>query len=136
MIYSSKSTKPLSQAMIEDILDDARTRNEKHGVTGILLYVDDVFLQVVEGNNDVVQQTMERIKSDKRHDSIKVIYESDTEGPLFCNWSMAYIDATPEQLSHWLELEGTSTLQAVINELEQSPERVPGLLLRILKTLA
>jgi hypothetical protein len=135
IMYSSESIEPLSEAMIEGILNHARTRNEKHNITGVLFYIEGVFFQVLEGDKDTARQTMERIKSDNRHGSIKVFYEGDTETPIFHNWSMAYLDATPEQLSHWLELKGTTKLENILGELEQTPNCVPDFLLRILKAL-
>ncbi len=134
-MYSSKATAPLSEAEIDEILEDARTRNSRESITGVLVYMDDIFFQLLEGEKDVVHATMKRIEHDTRHDSIKVFYEGDTDQPIFHDWSMAFLYATPEQMSRWAGLPGTTTMDKILEEISDNKTQVPRLLVNILDIL-
>ena len=54
MMYSSKAVQPMSTQDLRGILDDAREGNVARGVTGVLVYADGVFLQILEGEEDTV----------------------------------------------------------------------------------
>ena len=79
IMYSSQATEPMTVTGLEAILTDARTGNEARNVTGALVYVDGVFFQILEGDEDVVRKLMKSIASDSRHRSVKVIYEADVD---------------------------------------------------------
>ena len=78
---------------LASILEVSRKNNRKQGVTGALvLYAHDRrFAQVLEGVEDDVLEVFERIRNDKRHDSLEV-YESDpAPRRLFSRWAMALV---------------------------------------------
>ena len=51
---SSQASEPMTAVALETILADARTGNAARNVTGALIYVDGVFLQILEGDKAVV----------------------------------------------------------------------------------
>lgn len=136
ILYSSQATVPMTVSGLEAILKDAQEGNEGRKVTGALVYVDDVFLQLIEGDKDVVCDLMASIASDTRHHSVKVIYEAAVEARAFESWSMAYLSPTAGQMSQWAELPGTATVQEVLAEIDRSPHRVPKILVNILNVLS
>jgi hypothetical protein len=136
IMYSSQATKPMTVAGLEAILEDARTGNEAHDVTGALVYVDGVFFQIIEGDKDVVRKLMASIASDARHHSVKVFHEAEVDARAFESWRMAYLSATAEQLSQWAGLPGTVTLKELVADINRSPQRVPRILVSILNSLA
>lgn len=75
---------------ITDILKTSRTFNLKNDITGCLLYHNDEFIQILEGNQDIVQQLFERIRKDKRHYGVTLLTESAKTQRAFPEWSMAY----------------------------------------------
>src|SRR6478735_6655344 len=79
IMYSSQATKPMTITGLEEILEDARTGNQARNVTGVLVYVDGVFFQIIEGDKDIVRKLMANIASDSRHQSVKVFYEAEVE---------------------------------------------------------
>jgi Sensors of blue-light using FAD len=120
---------------LEAILLDARAGNNARDITGILVYVDGVFLQVIEGDREAVLQLMTSLGKDSRHSSIKIIHEAEIEERTFASWRMAYLDATPEQMAGWAELAGTTTIESILEDLSHSTRRaarVPGNLLKAL----
>ena len=120
---------------LEAILTDARTGNEARNVTGVLVYVDGVFFQIIEGDKDVVHGLMASIASDSRHHSVKIFYEAEVNVRAFESWSMAYLSATAEQMSKWAGLPGTATAEELLTDINRSPHRVPRILVNILNAL-
>ena len=108
IIYSSKSSTPMQSDDLEEILEQARRSNASKGITGALVYVDGVFLQIVEGEADVVQNLMGRISRDVRHETIAVLWEGQIPSAVFSDWNMAYVSATPQQVAIWAGLLGTT----------------------------
>jgi hypothetical protein len=136
IIYSSQASHPMTATDLESILADARVGNEAHGITGALVYVDNVFLQILEGEEGALRGLMASIANDTRHHSIKVFHEAEIDAPAFGNWRMAYLSSTPESLSAWAGLPGTATLESILEEIDRHPGRASQMAGRILKALA
>lgn len=136
IIYSSQAAEPMTALGLEKILIDARAGNEARGVTGALIYVDGVFLQIIEGDKDVVQGLMASITKDSRHTRVKVFSEMELSEPTFGSWRMAYLNASPEQMSAWAGLPGTTSIESILENMDSDPQR-PGRIARgIIKALA
>ena len=136
IMYSSQATKPMTIAGLEEILEDARTGNQARNVTGVLVYVDGVFFQIIEGDKDIVHKLMANIASDSRHQSVKVFYEAKVDVQAFESWSMAYLSATAEEMSIWLGFPATATVEELLTSVNRDPHRVPRTLIGVLKALA
>ncbi len=78
------------------ILEASRRRNGEVGLTGVLVYTGNGFLQVLEGGQAEVLGVFERLLVDRRHRSISVIEMGETERRLFGCWSMGFLGASPE----------------------------------------
>ena len=119
IMYSSQATMPMTVSGLEAILADARAGNELRNVTGALIYVDDVFFQIIEGDMDVVQNLMANIATDTRHHSVKVIYEAEVDARTFGSWSMAYLSTTAERMAKWAGIPGTATVGELLADLDR-----------------
>ena len=98
LIYASKAEKDLSEKDIIDILKFARKNNEAINVTGMLLFEQGSFLQVLEGEEEVLNKLFTTISKDKRHmDIVKIINEAIPERK-FKDWSMGYASLTKSEL--------------------------------------
>lgn len=136
IVYSSQATGPMTAADLEQILVDARAGNEARNVTGALVFVDGVFLQILEGEEGVVRALMASIASDTRHDTVTVFHEAEVEAPTFGTWRMAYVSATPQDMSAWAGLPGAATVDALLQDIGRDPQRVPQILASILRHIA
>ncbi len=136
IVYSSRSTQPVTAQKLEEILADARVGNKKNNVTGALIFVDGVFLQILEGEEPVIRKLMSSINNDSRHEAVKVIYEAQVDAPAFGSWSMAYIAPSSEEVKAWSGFEGADNINAVVDHIHQHPHNVPEFLVNILDTLA
>jgi len=97
LIYSSAATHAFSQEDLSQLLTKARFKNEKLSVTGMLLYAEGSFFQVLEGPPDVVDALFTMIKNDERHGKVTVIIRESIAKRAFANWTMGYADVTPEE---------------------------------------
>jgi hypothetical protein len=136
IIYSSQANAPMSMSELEEILVDARAGNEKRNITGALIYVDGVFLQVLEGDKDVLRRLMHSIAADTRHSSVTVFHEAEVEQRLFSSWRMAYVSAQPEQMAAWAGLEGAASIETILQGMQREPQRTSRVIESILKVLA
>lgn len=96
--YASSSTYLLSQRDLERLLEEARSKNENSGVTGILLYYDGSFLQILEGPKDQVEDTYRRISYDPRHKGLIRLLCRSFPTRSFSNWTMGYVRCSDKKL--------------------------------------
>ena len=80
-----------SDAELADILRAARAKNAALDITGALMLYDNWFAQVLEGPEKSVRALFERIKSDKRHNSVEVLEQGPTPARAFARWAMAHV---------------------------------------------
>ena len=92
LIYVSSAINHFSKDELVALLRKARDNNSQLAITGILLYKDGDFLQVLEGEETAVRKLLEEITQDKRHNSTIVLSEEKTDARLFGTWSMAFRD--------------------------------------------
>ena len=136
VIYSSRALEQLSLADLESILVDAREGNKKRGITGALIFVEGIFLQILEGERDAVHDLLGSIRKDSRHSELHVIYEAEIEHAMFSAWKMAYLSASPGLIAAWLGMEGTTSVQELLAELHRRPQQASGVAEGILTAIA
>jgi hypothetical protein len=98
LVYVSSATVPFSKTDLVNLLDTSRRNNMRRNVTGMLLYKDGDFLQLIEGERQQVKDLFEHIKQDPRHENTIVIDEEDTEGRIFNDWSMGFRDLSDPEV--------------------------------------
>jgi hypothetical protein len=89
-IYSSAARQALDSNDLRALLDQARRNNSARGVTGMLLYVDQSFFQVLEGAEAAVDAIYERIKVDSRHHKLTRIIREPISRRAFGEWTMGF----------------------------------------------
>jgi len=90
IIYLSRATAPFSDDQLHDLLLQARTRNASLDVTGLLLYGNQQFMQVLEGEEEAVRTIYDAIKRDPRHQNVTAYADKGIEQRAFANWAMAF----------------------------------------------
>jgi hypothetical protein len=103
LIYLSQATVPFDGPQLEYLLVQARQFNAAHGLTGILLYGNDQFFQVLEGEAATVRRLYDRICQDPRHRNVTTYADKAISARSFPDWHMAY-RALPDQ--EFLEFAG------------------------------
>ena len=90
--YVSNETQQFSPEALIALLTEAREANGKRNVTGLLLYREGSFYQVLEGAESEVMSTFNGIKGDPRHDSVRVLFKGDATTREFADWQMGFLN--------------------------------------------
>lgn len=98
LIYSSATAQPLSNEELEEILERSRTNNAVAGLTGMLLYDDGAFFQVLEGDSEAVEALYEKIEQDPRHTRVKKLIAEPIAERDFGEWTMGYPRVSKQDL--------------------------------------
>jgi hypothetical protein len=105
--YISNATQPESLDIINKIYANAKQNNLKHNITGILIYQNGNFLQVLEGIEENIDVTYQKIKFDPRHKNIIKVIDNRIEQRIFedYNFGFSIIKSSVEfkQLIEYLE---------------------------------
>ena len=88
--YLSTACVPMNALELEKILKSSLKNNALFGITGMLIYYDRTFIQVIEGPEKAVDQLFLEIKRDNRHENIVVLDDSRIEKREFGNWEMGF----------------------------------------------
>ena len=127
LIYTSLATQPLSVPGLQALVRKARERNAAAGITGLLLYLDDAFLQVLEGRREAVHALYGEIIRDRRHTGAYVLLDTPIRQRSFGDWSMGYAGVTRADLA---ALPGLSDFFLRNDPLSAMP---PGLALALVR---
>jgi hypothetical protein len=103
--------------MLTDLLQQARARNARQHVTGMLVYTNATFLQVLEGAEADVAQIFSSIEADPRHTGVIKLREEAIEKRAFPDWHMGFKHIDTEQAAHlpgYVELFGEGKDPAAI----------------------
>jgi len=91
LIYLSAATKLLDAAGLEALLQVSRRNNARLGVTGMMLYHDGSFLQILEGPEAAVMGLYDRIARDSRHGGMIRMVSSAVSARAFPEWQMGFL---------------------------------------------
>ena len=94
--YVSLSKTPLVEVPLSDILIASKRNNTRDDISGLLMYHDGLFFQVLEGEKALVKNCYQRILRDQRHSAISLMWEGEAETRAFASWAMGY--AGPDEI--------------------------------------
>ena len=99
IIYTSKPV-AIEDNTVDEILASSDNYNSKSGVTGLLIFGAQLYMQFLEGPVQELDETFNRIKIDNRHTDIRILRVNLTDRRLFGSWKMR-----PQDLErmHWSE---------------------------------
>ena len=99
LVYVSFANKPLTEKELKALLTEIRQKNAQHRVTGLLLYNDLNFIQVIEGAKETIHKVFNTIEEDSRHTNVVKVLEEPIKKRAFPDWSMGYRKLSKEQSS-------------------------------------
>jgi len=98
IVYVSKPTGSMTIGDVRKLLIEAKVKNHFRGVTGILLFDGEFFVQVLEGPKDTVMALHEKIERDPRHTQFTSLTERSILQRDFGEWSMGLAHIDSEEL--------------------------------------
>ncbi|UOG73334.1 BLUF domain-containing protein [Hymenobacter tibetensis] len=102
VFYRSRATFGVTVADVEALVEWSRNYNAQHQLTGLLLYSEEQFVQVIEGEEAAVRALFARIQQDARHRQVVTLSEGPGPQRLFAEWSMAWGQVDPVELTQVL----------------------------------
>ena len=91
-LYASRAAKPLTSDVLDSILEQSCTNNPRLGITGLLCLTKNVFVQIIEGGRDEVNELFMTIARDDRHREIRLLAFEEISQRRFGNWTMGQVD--------------------------------------------
>ncbi len=102
LIYRSLAKEDFKDQEIRTMLLKAKKFNQAHNITGCLLYHQDKFVQLLEGEEASVINLYERIEKDDRHEYVTLLHAETIPYRIFTDWSMVYnnLNDPSDQIRH------------------------------------
>ena len=116
LAYASEATfdaKPVEKGVephVARILMTSRKNNAKDQLVGGLYYGNDRFFQYLEGDEDAVRRTYDRILQDDRHRNVVTLIEEPLSSRTFSNWSMKYVPLSRD-VRNFLDEQGLESFE-------------------------
>ena len=92
LIYASVESEPFTAAALADLLQRSREKNARAGLTGVLVFSEGNFFQVLEGEPAQVGALFDVIRNDPRHGQLVEIIREPVARRAFDGWSMGYLE--------------------------------------------
>jgi len=89
--YCSRPADGVHLQDTQEILSAAQARNRSACITGCLVYRHDLFVQVLEGDREVLSRVVQKIFADERHRDIVLLGCRRIEQRSFAEWSMGFL---------------------------------------------
>ena len=88
--YLSEAVSDMSFLGLMRLLESARAFNQKNGISGILLYDNQQFGQIIEGEHASVMKAWKRIQDDKRHHRIELLEIKEITEKSYPDWLLRF----------------------------------------------
>jgi len=90
LVYNSTQAAAFTDEALVNLLTRARNKNAALDITGMLLYVDGCFFQVLEGPEDRVDAMVATLQNDPRHTLMTIIIREPIHRRAFNDWTMGF----------------------------------------------
>ncbi|WP_210650954.1 BLUF domain-containing protein [Nocardioides sp. SYSU D00065] len=99
LTYTSSATRLMDVAQLVELIEEIRPKNERLGITGLLLYSGGNVIQTLEGPALAVAQVFDAIAVDPRHGEVHVVDRRAVPGRAFASWSMGFRNVTAREVA-------------------------------------
>ena len=88
--YISRAAEPMPADKLLALLQQCLANNVRSGVTGMLVYGNETFLQALEGDDQPVDDLVAKISKDPRHTNIQLLHRRPIERRQYSDWTMGF----------------------------------------------
>jgi hypothetical protein len=120
-IYTSIAVSAIEAAELDAILETSRVNNRAADVSGMLLYSDRSFFQVLEGAEEAVDAVYARIAADPRHRDLRTLVLEPITKRGFADWAMGHAEANEADfaaLAGIQDIQSASTFLATLADTQ------------------
>ena len=125
LCYQSRTSAFESEEDLEALLSDARERNRRLGVTGMLVHEGERFYQWLEGPRAALNVLWSSISRDARHEEVELLGEGVTPARLFNDWDLRFVERDARETPSEAAVLEAAPVEA------PAPEEAPVLLARL-----
>jgi hypothetical protein len=90
LIYTSRPKVEVTESLVSDILSKAIRRNNSLKISGMLIYFHGMFMQLIEGDKEAVDELFNIIRLDPRHGDITVLLQKQSDERCMPTWIMGF----------------------------------------------
>jgi len=132
LVYVSNRKANCTTEEIEKILTSCKQNNPPLNITGVLLYSEVKFIQLVEGDAKVIMGLYDKIKKDPRHSNVMMISYNTIKEKSFPSWHMGTrdISKTDVQFKTDISAEDKKVFTNILGGKEENGQKVLNLLKR------
>lgn len=91
LCYVSSCKNNLTVKDLEHLFRVNKRNNTEHNVSGILIYNNGNFLQILEGDEDLVQTLFKKIRNDARHSNLITLINNPLDDRIFTDFDSGFI---------------------------------------------
>lgn len=91
-LYASRLTREVTPQLLSGILEQSRRNNPARGITGLLCYAQQVFVQVLEGDREEVSVLLAKLMQDERHQNVTILLFEEIPERTFSSWTMGQVN--------------------------------------------
>jgi Sensors of blue-light using FAD len=96
VVFTSTAVRTAAEASFAEASKAIAAENKVSDITGLLLFNGRNFLEVMEGEEQIVRARYECIKTDPRHAGVVTISIDETDGRAFDTWTVAILQNTSD----------------------------------------
>jgi Sensors of blue-light using FAD len=135
LVYVSSAVRQFSKAELLTLLEKSRENNTSLGISGMLLYKDGNFLQVLEGEEQQVRALYAKITDDLQHKGSMALLQGFENERAFPDWSMGFRDLRSPEATATPGFNDFLNVPLTTAEFSLQPGRAKKLLLLFKKTM-
>lgn len=107
LTYASRASANLDEREFKMILAKAQKNNALAGITGMLYFNKQFFLQTIEGPRSLINNLLNKLVSDNRHYDLQIIEATEIQQREWGAWAMSY--ATPSKKNNAVYMRYSNT---------------------------
>lgn len=131
LVYVSNRKLTCTQEEIDKIVASCKKNNPELGITGVLLYSDTKFIQLVEGESKTITSLYDKIKTDTRHANAIMISYNPIKERAFPSWHMGTKQVgTDVQYLTEISSEDKDAFSSILNGKEENGQKVLNIIKR------
>jgi hypothetical protein len=90
LVFTSVATRKVSDEDLKGLLVKSRQNNLALNITGMLLYLDPYFMQILEGDESIIDEKFKKILNNEMHHKVSLIYKKPIKERSFSKWTMGF----------------------------------------------
>ena len=122
MTYASRAHPDVSAKVFNEILQQAQNNNAANGITGMLIFNKDYFLQTIEWPRAQINRLLYGLISDQRHYDLQLLETREIKHRGWAKWSMNYASPTEKNAAVYLKYSTTVNFNPYLLNAESANE--------------